>query len=396
MKTSKPVPVGAGLVSAHFEAIVIGGGLAGACAAFHLARFGHRVLVLEKEAIAHHKVCGEFLSFEALPYLEELGIDLDGLGATSIEGLRLASPRFDCHLALQNRGRGLSRKLLDESCLRSAEGAGAQVLRGTTVTDFRRDDGNKGYQVSTSHGDFFAGALFLGSGKHEIKKLHVRRGKENSAIGLKLHLKLSRRSKSSIAQQVALFFYPGGYAGLCEIEGGIENLCFILDKKIYRRLGGGFEAALNYIQIKNRRLKDLLVDADRLMDRPLATANVPYGYLQRSGNGRGIAEGLYCLGDQFAVIPSLTGTGMAIALFTGKQAVQCFHRAASQGSAFGYEKVCRQALRSSMRLAYPLHQICRSASWADLGVLAVRTVPSLGNRLIQGTRLPFPEAIQDL
>jgi menaquinone-9 beta-reductase len=47
------------------EAIVVGGGLAGAAFAITLARQGRPVIVLEKTTGAHHKVCGEFLSAEA-------------------------------------------------------------------------------------------------------------------------------------------------------------------------------------------------------------------------------------------------------------------------------------------------------------------------------------------
>jgi len=48
------------------ENLVVGGGLAGAMAGLRLARAGRSVVLLEKEPGAHHKVCGEFLSPEAV------------------------------------------------------------------------------------------------------------------------------------------------------------------------------------------------------------------------------------------------------------------------------------------------------------------------------------------
>ena len=55
--------------------IVVGGGLAGLTSALHLSRFGIRVTLVEKNSYPRHKVCGEYLSNEVLPYLRSLGFD---------------------------------------------------------------------------------------------------------------------------------------------------------------------------------------------------------------------------------------------------------------------------------------------------------------------------------
>ncbi len=57
------------------ENLVIGGGLAGSMAAMRLAAANREVLLLEKEREPHHKVCGEFLSAEAIHYLRQAGIE---------------------------------------------------------------------------------------------------------------------------------------------------------------------------------------------------------------------------------------------------------------------------------------------------------------------------------
>ena len=54
------------------EHLVIGGGLAGSTMGIRLAAAGRRVTLLERELKAHHKVCGEFLSHEAVA--ESLGL----------------------------------------------------------------------------------------------------------------------------------------------------------------------------------------------------------------------------------------------------------------------------------------------------------------------------------
>ncbi|WP_310475146.1 FAD-dependent monooxygenase, partial [Sandarakinorhabdus sp.] len=64
--------------------LIVGGGLAGAAAAIDLARAGLPPLLLEREAYAHDKICGEFLSGEAVKALAGLGVDARALGAVPI------------------------------------------------------------------------------------------------------------------------------------------------------------------------------------------------------------------------------------------------------------------------------------------------------------------------
>ncbi|HEU5249438.1 MAG TPA: FAD-dependent oxidoreductase, partial [Thermoanaerobaculia bacterium] len=61
-------------MSESFDAVVVGAGPAGCAAAVTLATRGRSVLLLEKDLFPRHKVCGEFLSADALPALERLGV----------------------------------------------------------------------------------------------------------------------------------------------------------------------------------------------------------------------------------------------------------------------------------------------------------------------------------
>lgn len=71
------------------DVIVVGGGPAGSAAAISLQRNGNQVLLLEKQSTMHHKVCGEFISYETAHYLNILGINLDDLGAEPIDSVCL-------------------------------------------------------------------------------------------------------------------------------------------------------------------------------------------------------------------------------------------------------------------------------------------------------------------
>ncbi len=111
----------------HVDNLVIGGGLAGAMVAQRLAAAGRSVTVLEKERSAHHKVCGEFLSREAVDYLRQVGVDPLALGAVSIRFVRLSSNRKVVESALPFTALSLSRFALDQAMLARAEEVDARL-----------------------------------------------------------------------------------------------------------------------------------------------------------------------------------------------------------------------------------------------------------------------------
>jgi len=68
----------------NYDIIIIGGGLAGLTTALQLSKSSFSVLLIEKNTFPHHKVCGEYVSNEVLPYLNRLGVDPLALGARQI------------------------------------------------------------------------------------------------------------------------------------------------------------------------------------------------------------------------------------------------------------------------------------------------------------------------
>jgi flavin-dependent dehydrogenase len=80
-----------------------------------------------------------------------------------------------------------------------------------------------------------------------------------------------------------------------------------------------------------------------LLAKPLAITHIPYGYLRRTTE-----HGLYCIGDQAAVIPSFTGDGISIALHTARCAVAAYLAAEPAPL---YQAKLRSMLLAQMRLA---------------------------------------------
>ncbi|MGL6043127.1 MAG: NAD(P)/FAD-dependent oxidoreductase, partial [Sandaracinobacteroides sp.] len=147
-------------------ALVVGGGLAGPAAAIWLAEAGLQVTLWEKERMAHHKICGEFLSWEAQARLRDLGIDLDALGAHVIDRVRLVTARRAAVGKLGFTARSLTRRVLDCALLERAERAGVKVERGVAAREVLPDG-----SVSAAHGSFRPDQLLLATGKHKLRGL---------------------------------------------------------------------------------------------------------------------------------------------------------------------------------------------------------------------------------
>ena len=71
--------------------IIIGGGLAGLTSAIHLSKLGHQVTLIDKNDFPKHKVCGEYISNEVLPYLDWLDVNPEKLHPTHISKIIFSS-----------------------------------------------------------------------------------------------------------------------------------------------------------------------------------------------------------------------------------------------------------------------------------------------------------------
>ena len=116
------------------------------------------------------------------------------------------------------------------------------------------------------------------------------------------------------------------------------------------------------MQEKNPHIAERLSGALPLWHRPLAVSSIPYGHLA------GRPFGLWCVGDQAAVIPSFTGDGMSIALHSGALAAQMF--LAGQSAAQYHQLLCAQ-LNRGMSLATGISRAMVSGVGRSLAPIAV-------------------------
>ncbi|EIM28897.1 NAD(P)/FAD-dependent oxidoreductase [Microvirga lotononidis] len=340
------------------EVVIVGGGLAGASAASTLADAGRPVLVIERDAEARHKVCGEFLSIEAQTYLSHLGIDLDAVGASRISRLRLVRKLKLIEVELPFVARGLSRRVLDEALLREAEARGARILRGRAVRSISTD--HSGVAIDMGPGDSIAaGSVLLASGKHDVRGVkRTSSGAMNDLIGFKLHYRMARNERQDLDGAVEVILFRGGYAGLQMVEQDIANLCLVVSRQRFEQVGKNWDDLLSSITDECPHLGERLQCARALFERPLSIFQIPYGFLH--GPDRDEPQGLFRLGDQVGVIPSFTGEGMSIALHSGCLAASIYLDHGQAASIFHHR--VRSDIGRSIRLASTLNSAVRHAA----------------------------------
>ena len=324
------------------EVLILGGGVAGCAASIALARKGRSVTLIEREPTPRHKVCGEFLSGEALEDLHALGIEVASLGAVPINHVRLAAARRAAEAPLPFPAASLTRKALDSALIAAAIAAGVRVKCGSSVQSLSRATANL-WQATLDDGTTYeAPTAFLATGKHDLRG-YGRPKDPHQWVGFKMYYRLTAAQTADLGDTSELTLYSGGYGGIQMVEDGITNFCCVVQRKYFARAGLRWEGLLAKMQQDCPHLAMRLDGADPMLEKPITIAHIPYGYI------RGATEdGLYCIGDQAAVIPSFTGDGISIALHTARRAAAAY---LAGEPAPVFQPKLRSAMLPQMRLA---------------------------------------------
>ena len=329
-------------------------------------------VLVERCAGERDVVCGGFLGWDALVALKRLGLDPAALGARPIHRLRLVAGRRCVETALPHAAAGLSRRRLDAVLLRMAEEAGVSVLRGRAA---RALDGDR---IRLDDGEEMAAdALFLATGKHELRGAARETGALTPAVGLRTALAPSPSLAAALAGTIELHLFDEGYAGLLLQEDGDINLCLSVSRR--RLAGAGGPEAL---------AAELMAEAPRLADRiggtpPAdweAVAGVPYGW-----RARATQPGLYRIGDQAAVIASLVGDGIAIALTSGMAAARC-RLAGGRGAAAAFQRDLARRSARPIRIAETLRHMAEHRAERRL-MMRLAGMPGLARLAARLTRI---------
>ncbi len=346
------------------RALIVGAGPAGSAAAIGLARGGVRPVLLERTRETGDALCGGFLSWRTLDRLRALGVDPDRLSKRRIGRVHVFAGGRQVEAPLPFPALAVSRRTLDTIMLAQAEQAGAGIERGVAVRSAEVGS------VLLADGTTLAPeALFLATGKHDVRGLArpTPGPNDDPALGIRVRLAPSDAMRRRIEDAIELHLFDRGYAGLAVQEDGSANLCLAVRRSRLHEAGSPD-------QLLQAIAREAPAFGDRLAMRETgggvdAVANVPYGWRMREG-----VAGVFRLGDQAAVIPSLAGEGMGIAIASGSSASAAYMRGGAGASARWQRDFARAAARP-IRVAGLVRNVAE-------GSIAARALPWLG-------RMPF-------
>lgn len=399
------------------DILIIGGGLAGLFNAILLNRAGYKVTLIERKTYPAHRVCGEYISNEVIPFLSTLDIDLDQLNVsrirrlevTAVSGTKMSRP-------LDLGGFGISRYTFDNFLYEKAKAEGVDFLTGTRVEDIRflpanttpdipslsgsnRQDFNfspapsAGAIRNSDHfevtipGDVLAAPLVIGSfGKRSNLDQKLKRpffSKRSPYLAVKYHIRIDHP-----ADLIQLHNFKDGYCGVSKVEDDRYCMCYMAHRDDLRRHGNIPALEANVVR-KNPYLDHLFRTAEFLFDKPEVINEISFEKKSPVDNH------ILMSGDTAGMIAPLCGNGMTMAIHSAKilsekiihhyQPNQPFPTSARAALESSYTQSWSRQFSTRLRTGRQLQRLFGSNTITDLTLRLLNTLPPLSRYLISKT-----------
>jgi hypothetical protein len=364
-----------------YDVIIVGGGLGGLIASIQLAKEQYHVLLIEKYNYPFNKVCGEYVSNEVKPFLKEIGLDLESLGATNINRFQLSSIKGkSIETPLEMGGFGISRYTLDNELYKIAQGLGVTFLLNTNVEAIQKI--NDTFFVETNSDQTLQSQVVIGSyGKRaKLDKSLLREfpAQKQAFVGVKYHIKYNFPK-----DLIALHNFKGGYCGISAIEDGKFCLCYLSDRKNIKHSGGISEMEKD-VMSQNPFLLDIFQNAEFLFEHPLVINEIIFT------PKTAVHKNILMVGDTAGLITPLAGNGMSIAIRAAVIASELI-------SNFLQKKISRDKLEASYTEEWnknfknrlwrgrQLQKLFGDELNSNLAILALNKMPFLLKPIIRAT-----------
>jgi flavin-dependent dehydrogenase len=287
---------------------IIGGGLAGLTAAIHLSKLGLKVVLFEKNEYPKHKVCGEYISNEIVPYLNWLSIDISELNPAQISKLVFSTAdgkRIYCDLPIG--GFGVSRYALDAFLYNKAVQNGCIIVHDS-VGDIVFE--NDVFTISTLNNGIFTSEIVIGAfGKRSNVDQKLKREfiqKKSHWLAVKAHY-----FGDFPNDLVGLHNFEGGYCGVSKVENNAINICYLASYESFKKYKS-IDDYRNQIVMKNPHLKLIFDSSKMIFENPLTISQISFDKKATVENH------ILMIGDTAGLIHPLCGNGMAMAIHSAK------------------------------------------------------------------------------
>ncbi|SCE82287.1 geranylgeranyl reductase family protein [Micromonospora mirobrigensis] len=363
------------------DVIVVGAGPGGSATAYHLARHGVRVLLLEKTEFPREKVCGDGLTPRAVRQLIRMGVDTSPeAGWLHNKGLRVIGGGVRLELdwpdlaSFPNYGLVRTRLDFDDLLAQRAVAAGAKLRTGVNVLGpvLGADDRVVGVQAEVGpdkepvsfHAPLVVAAdgvsgrfpLALGLAKREDRPIGVavRRYYKSPAKHDDDYLEswLELRAKGSDALLPGYGWIFGLGDGRVNVGLGVLNSSAAFGKTNYRRLLTDWLA---------NTPQDWGMTDETNAEGPILGAALPMGFNRVPHYTRGVL----LVGDSGGMVNPFNGEGIAYAMESGELAAEVAVQALARPA--GPE-------RERALMAYPQELKARFGGYYRLGGIFVKLI----------------------
>ena len=297
-------------ITTTFDVIIVGGGLAGLTSAIHLSSRKKRVLLIEKNEYPKHKVCGEYISNEVLPYLNSLGINPINEGAKQITKVHISTTKSNLIKGeLPLGGFGMSRYFLDNLLVKKARLNGVQILKDTVDSiHFKKDS----FTITTKSSGVFQSKITIGAfGKRSSLDQKMKRKfiqKKSPYLAVKIHVK-----GVFPENLVALHNFKGGYCGVSKVEDNAINVCYITEYRSFKK-HKNITDFQEQVVFKNKHLRKIFKESSPVFEKPLTISQVSF----QTKNP--VEDHIIMCGDTAGMIHPLCGNGMGMAISSARLA----------------------------------------------------------------------------
>ncbi len=286
---------------------IIGGGLAGLINAIELAKKGFRVLLIEKKQYPFHRVCGEYISREVIPFLQSIDCyphelqpaAIDKFMLTSVDGKKVEMP-------LDLGGFGISRYAFDNYLVNKALAAGAEIWQTKSVENLSFQKDANIFSITIKGGQSLKSKLVIGAfGKRSTLDARLNRSflrHRSPYLGVKYHVKTDYAP-----DVVALHNFKGGYCGISKVENEFFNLCY-LSHSDNLKMHGSINQMEEAIVCENPHLRNIWLNSDFVLDKSMVINEISFE--KKSP----VDQHVFMSGDSAGMITPLCGNGMAMAI----------------------------------------------------------------------------------
>ncbi|TSE06142.1 NAD(P)/FAD-dependent oxidoreductase [Aquimarina algiphila] len=362
--------------------LIIGGGLAGLTSAIHLAKAGVLVTLIEKDTYPKHKVCGEYISNEVLPYFEFLDINLEKVQPVTISNFVITTQKGDrIQSTLPLGGFGISRYTLDYYLWEKAKEVGVRLINDQVIDIQYQNDT---FSVKTNSNivqtcDYVIGAY----GKRTTLDKALKRDfsfKKSPWLAVKAHYKANFDSNT-----VSLHNFKGGYCGLSMVEDQKVNVCYLVNYDSFKK-HKNINVFQDEVMRQNPYLDTFFSSSELLFDKPITISQINF---ERKNP---VEDHIFMTGDAAGLIHPLCGNGMAMAIQSAQLLCELLiknHNAEVAGSRKEIERLYIEKWNNtfSKRLyaGRILQKILLNGNLQQISYAVANVIPSIVPKIIKQT-----------